>query len=297
MTPATLAEMFAAALLGAACVAGLSLRHIQKLRHQLKDKEDSIARTSKLLIEKNIELFDQNVHQQKLLAAKDDFLAIASHQLRTPANEIKWQIGGILQAGYWDPRARSDLEKIQKSAAKMERLIEDLLDFVTVEQGGTRRAVSPYDPDTIVRQVAQRTAKNFSHRAIALSFSLEFRGTLESLDPDALDMAMDNLLENAYLYTPHTTGTVRVATMRGKGGEFQAEVEDSGIGVDPGMREHLFVKFRRGTEAQKRNTEGSGLGLYVVKTIVERVGGTVQFAPRDGGGSIFRISIPSKKAG
>ncbi len=293
MTFSSLLGLSGAAALGAAVVGGLMLRQMDILQKRVKEKEDSIASTSKLLIEKNIELFDQNVNQQKLLASKDDFIAIASHQLRTPAAEIKWGLGALIDQLPTKQASAEELGTILKSSKKMERLIEDLLQFVTVEQGRTRLAVTPYDPDAVVKAATERIAKDFSKRSIRITTSLSFGGTIDSIDQNALEMAVSNMVENAYLYTPDP-GEIVVRTKRTAAGQFEFEVEDSGMGVSPDMREKLFVKFRRAAEAQQHNTEGSGLGLYIVKTILERVGGTTMFRPRPQSGSIFGFSVPPK---
>ncbi len=287
----SLIELFGAGILGAAVAAGLLLRHIKELKKLLEKKERAIAQTSKLLIDKNIELFDQNVGQQKQLASKDDFVAIASHQLRTPAAEIKWGVGALLDQLEPASPMRNDLLTVMKSAEKMESLIEDLLQFVTVEQDQTHRAVSSYNPETVVAAAVARTAKDFSTRPVAVSTSFNFSGTIKSIDPNALDMIVSNLLENAYHYTPDH-GKIAVCTSRNTE-QFEVVIEDSGVGVPLDMRDKLFVKFRRASKEQGQNIEGSGLGLYIVKTVLDRVGGSVHYAPREGGGSVFSFKLPT----
>ncbi len=292
----TLVGTLLTALLGAAVAAGLFLKQIQKLRAKVKEKEDSIAQTSKLLIQKNIELFDQNVKQQKMLASKDDFIAIASHQLRTPATEIKWGLGELIKSvSPKETVLRAGLDRLYASSLKMEQLIESLLHFAAVEQGSVHLAVTPYEPDPLLRTAALRIEKDFNTPSISLALDLRFAGTFDSIDQASLEMAASNLIENAFHYTA-SPGTVSVRTKKANSGAFELEVEDNGIGISEEMRERIFVKFRRAPEAQARNEGGSGVGLYIVKTLVERAGGQVGFESAGQKGTVFHFSIPPRKS-
>src|SRR3989344_4657680 len=173
------------------------------LREQLKKAEENIARTSRLMIEKNVELFDQNVNQQKQLAVKDDFIAIASHQLRTHLNEIRWGMGELLESSASEKEKQS-YQQIFDSAKRMEKIVEDLLQFVEVEQAHTRVTISPYDPDAIVQASADR-------------------------------------IENAFHYTA-PSGVVTVHTFKGDGDTFHLEITDTGIGIPEAMTAQMFLK-------------------------------------------------------
>ena len=264
------------------------------LREQLKKAEDTIARTSRLMIEKNVELFDQNVNQQKQLAVKDDFIAIASHQLRTPLNEIKWGMGELLESAEND-KEQASYQRIFDSAKRMEKIVEDLLQFVEVEQAHSRAAITPYDADVVVRRAAGRISKDFPDTDISLSLDLAYGETLQSMDASAFEMIVDNLIENAYHYTP-APGTIKIRTRKGEGGTFQLEIEDSGIGIPTTMSQNMFLKFRRSAEAIERNKEGSGLGLYIVKTLLERGDGAISFESKEGKGTIFRVVLLKEKS-
>ncbi|HEY4487495.1 MAG TPA: HAMP domain-containing sensor histidine kinase [Candidatus Paceibacterota bacterium] len=264
------------------------------LREQLKKAEDTIARTSRLMIEKNVELFDQNVNQQKQLAVKDDFIAIASHQLRTPLNEIKWGMGELLESAEND-KEQASYQRIFDSAKRMEKIVEDLLQFVEVEQAHSRAAITPYDADVVVRRAAGRISKDFPDTDISLSLDLAYGETLQSMDAAAFEMIVDNLIENAYHYTP-APGTIKIRTRKGEGGTFQLEIEDSGIGIPTTMSQNMFLKFRRSAEAIERNKEGSGLGLYIVKTLLERGDGAISFESKEGKGTIFRVVLLKEKS-
>lgn len=272
--------------------AGIALwGRLRAVRLELAKAKDSIGLTSRLLIEKNVELFDQNVAQQKMLAIKDDFLAIASHQLRTPLSEVRWSIGELIDAAP-EGDLRRAYERIFVSTNRMQRIIEDLLRLVEVQQGEVRAAVTPYDPNPLIRAAAASIAHEFPESSLSVSFELLFSGALSCLDEASLGMLVGNLIENAYHYT-RPRGSVVLKTKSGSEGAFVFEIEDSGIGISPEMAANMFSKFRRAQEAIELNKDGSGLGLYIVKTLSDRARGSVAYEPRQGGGSVFRVSLPA----
>lgn len=272
----------------------VQLNRNRGLRERLKKAEDTIAQTSRLMIEKNVELFDQNVSQQKQLAVKDDFIAIASHQLRTPLNEIKWGMGELMELAKNDMERKS-YQQIFDSAKRMEKIVEDLLRFVEVEQAHSRAAITPYDADAVVRRVAERISKDFPDSGVSLTFDLAYGETIQSVDAAAFEMIVDNLLENAYHYTP-APGIIKIRSRKGEGSTLQLEIEDNGIGIPATMSQKMFLKFRRSAEAIERNKEGSGLGLYIVKTLLERGNGDITFESKEGKGTIFRIVLLKEKS-
>jgi len=277
-----------------AAFSSVLIQRVRETRDRLKKAEDSNAQTSRLLIEKNVELFDQNIRQQRELAIKDDFIAIASHQLRTPLNEIKWGTGELIESAK-TKKNKQAYNQIFGSAKRMEKIVEDLLRFVEVEQNHMRAAITPYEPDALIRASTDRVAKNFSESGISLKLDLTSGAKISSIDASAFEMIVDNLLENAYHYTPQG-GTICIRSHGGEGGTVQLEIEDSGIGIPEEMVQNMFVKFRRSEEAIARNREGSGLGLYIVKTLLDRVGGTITFESKEGKGTTFRITLPKEKS-
>ena len=108
-------------------------------------------------------------------------------------------------------------------------------------------------------------------------------------------MIVDNLLENAYHYT-QKGGSISVRSMKSVGESLQLEIQDTGIGIPAEMAQQMFVKFRRSEAAIARNKEGSGLGLYIAKTLVDRAGGEISFTSEEGKGTTFRVAFLKKKA-
>lgn len=294
MTMATFALISTFAALAAALAGAWFFVRVRELEAQLEKAKDSVTQTSRLLIEKNVELVDQNVVQQKELSKKDDFLAIASHQLRTPLNEVIWGVGEMIDAAH-DPEEKAQYERIFSSARRMQKIIEDLLGFVHVDQGRARLAVLAYQPDPIVLAAAQRLEADFKGRGVTLELHLAHGRMIESIDPESLDMIVSNFIENAYRYTP-APGRIDVYTKRGADDSFEFQITDTGIGVSAEMQQTLFTKFRRSPRAVELNKEGSGLGLYIIKTLLDLAGGAVSFESTEGKGSTFRFHVPKALA-
>jgi len=260
------------------------------LSNRLKKSETAITDTTRLLVQKNIELFDQNLVQQKELAKKDDFLAIASHQLRTPLNEMLWGLSEILE-NTADAEQKALFERILGSGKRAQKIIEDLLGFVQVNQGQVRRTISPYDPDSVILAIVQRLKGDFKDSGVDVELHLKYNQKITSIDADSFEMIATNLIENAYHYTP-SGGHLTVSTKRGADETLEFAVSDTGIGIPPDMMKNMFVKFRRAPDAIARNKEGSGLGLYVIKTLLDLSGGSVTFESEYGKGTTFHIHIP-----
>ncbi len=269
-------------------------RRNKRLTKRVKTLTDDLSKTAKILIEKNLELVEQNLTQQKLLESKDDFINIVSHQLRAPMTQVKWGLDAILK----NPEEKissSHRESLQKVYASVEhsiRLISDLVHLVRIEQGGTQLAVTAYAPDAIVSSCVEQASKEFVQKNIILSVETKAEGsTVNSIDPDSLEMVVNNLVENAFHYTP-SGGKLSVQTYATPEDTYKIIVSDSGIGMSPEQQKVLFTKFKRGADAIQVNAHGSGLGLYIVKKIIEHHKGSVSFTSQKNNGTTFIITLP-----
>ena len=280
--------------LGAALVVALFAAwlfiHSRQLSVRLKRAEESVTQTSRLLIQKNVELFDRSLKQQGELAKKDDFVAIASHQLRTPLNEVIWALGELIDTCK-DQALKDSYQRIFDSAKRMQKIIEDLLAFVQVEQSKTRQSVALYDADPVILGTVQRLQADFRDSGITIGTHLSFGKSINAIDTASLEMITSNLIENAYHYTP-APGNIRVTTRRLENDNFELEVSDSGIGIPADMINTMFTKFRRAPSAVARNKGGSGLGLYVIKSLLDLAGGSISFDSTEGKGTTFHVRLP-----
>ena len=269
-------------------------QRVRGFRRMLAQKSEDVERTSKLLIEKNIELLDRAIRLQKLLEAKSDFISIASHQLRTPMTEIKWGIE-VVQEGMisgFTPEQIAHLTQLHASSIKMIRLVDDLLQMVHAEAGYGEYRIGPCDIDAIVQKVAEkhRVVATGQHKEIV--FDLKSGGRTVFADHEMLEIVMANLLENALWYTL-PGGKIEVAT-RVADKNLEVRVSDNGVGIPAAMRDGIFQKFKRSSAAMHMNPNGSGLGLYIVKNIIDQHGGVIDFTSVEGKGTMFHFSLPLK---
>jgi len=280
--------------LSALGVAGYLFFQNRSLHKVLVEKTTEIEESSRMLIGKNLELNDQNAKQQKLLESREDFIAIVSHQLRTPATEVRWGIGEIRNNPDWKLTVDEHvyIERLYMSAEWMVNLIDRLVKLVNFEHGVGSSLFSAYAPDEAIKASSEQVKTLFPDKKMDLVFELAYEGVLMSMDPDSLKMVVSNLVENAFHYTPEG-GVVTVRSMKGPDGSLTVRVSDTGIGISPEKQKTMFVKFQRDKNAVAANEKGMGLGLYVVKKIVEQRGGTIGFETAEGKGTTFFFTVPN----
>jgi signal transduction histidine kinase/ActR/RegA family two-component response regulator len=229
---------------------------------------------------------------------KDEFLATLSHELRSPLNAIVgW--AHLLRAGGADEETvRKGAETIHRNAQAQARLISDILDVSRIVAGKMRLDVRPVELQDVV-EAALETARP---AAEAKGIRLEVERGLApgsdrlSADPDRLQQVLWNLLSNAIKFSPMRVGRV-VIRLESVEGRVLIMVEDNGPGIDPSFLPHIFERFRQAESSSNRRHRGLGLGLAIVRSLVELHGGTVQAANREGSsGSVFTIELPRRVA-
>ena len=228
--------------------------------------------------------------------AKDDFLATVSHELRTPINAVLgWT--QMLRAGILSTnRAERALDAVERNAAALSRMIEDLLDVSRIASGKFRLEFQEVDLATLARLAAEvvRPAAVAKGVAIELVFDAAVRGAPDlrvQADPQRLEQAIWNLLSNAVKFTP-AGGRVSLDAVPDDEC-VTLIVSDTGEGIAPDILPHIFERFRQGDASMTRPHAGLGIGLALVRHIVDLHGGAVQAAsPGRGQGTTFRMRLP-----
>jgi PAS domain S-box-containing protein len=226
---------------------------------------------------------------QRAIKARDDVLGIVAHDLRNPLSTILMQVHLLRRQGpQLERRSQDSGEAIQRAATRMDRLIQDLLDASRIEAGGLaveRRWVN-------VAEVASEAVR--VQQPLASSVSLEIRLDVERdlpdvwADRDRLLQVFENLIGNAIKFTP-PGGSITVRAAR-HGTDVLFEVRDTGPGIDIGDQPHVFDRFWQG---RTKKRAGAGLGLPIVKGIVEAHAGRVWVEGALGQGSTFRFTVPT----
>jgi PAS domain S-box-containing protein len=222
---------------------------------------------------------------------KDEFLATLSHELRTPLNAILGWTAIVLDASLEPERVRHALATIQRNARAQAQLVEDLLDVSRVITGKLRLELAPVDLAAVVDTAADVVRPSAQARGTALEVVAEQRPILILGDADRLQQAVWNLLTNAVKFTPE--GGRIEARLRAEDAAATVMVRDTGRGIDPTFLPHVFDRFRQEDSSTTRSHGGLGLGLALVKSIVQAHGGTVQATSAGAGmGSTFRFEVP-----
>jgi CheY-like chemotaxis protein/anti-sigma regulatory factor (Ser/Thr protein kinase) len=221
---------------------------------------------------------------------KDEFLSTLSHELRTPLNAILgWT--QILMMEEPDGEVGHALEIIERNARAQTKLIEDLLDVSRITTGKLRLSTNVVAIGPIVQAAADAVRPTAEARGVAIEVRLPETPHRLVADPDRLQQVVWNLLSNAVKFTP-SGGQVAVAAEQ-VGAAVQIRVSDTGQGIDPAFLPYVFDRFRQADSTSTRSHGGLGIGLTIVRHIVELHGGTVRAdSAGEGRGSVFTVSLP-----
>ena len=228
---------------------------------------------------------------ERLSASKDEFLALLSHELRTPLNAILgWtqilRSGSVASANF-----DKGLGVIERNVRAQTQLVDDLLDMSRIISGQMRLEVQPVMPFAFVQGAIESARPAADARGVRLEATLDPAAGPVSGDANRLQQVAWNLISNAIKFTPRG-GQVQV-TFERVNSNIEICVADSGIGIRPDFLPHIFERFRQADATPTREHGGLGLGLSIVKHIVELHGGTVEAnSDGEGQGATFRVRLP-----
>jgi len=224
---------------------------------------------------------------------KTEFVSIASHQLRSPLSGIKWLIELVLNdTGELKPDQREYLEQIDVSNERMIQLVEDLLDVSRIETGRKFTIEKKdFDIKPVLDDLLKEMASLSLQKQVSLKLDTAFPGAIHAnADQEKIREVFKNLISNAVKYTSQG-GHVSVGFSR-TDDEMQFSVKDDGIGIPKDQQKKIFEKFFRASNVGRVEAEGTGLGLYIAKAIIEGHGGRIWFESEEGKGTRFFFSLP-----
>jgi signal transduction histidine kinase/ActR/RegA family two-component response regulator len=227
--------------------------------------------------------------------AKDEFLATLSHELRTPLNVVLGWVGMLRKKMMTEERASRALEIIERNARQQAELIDDLLDISRIVTGKLQLELRPLDFGIIVSTVAESLRPGAEAKGVCLQVKAPEKAMVKG-DPDRLRQTVWNLLANAVKFTP-SGGSVRVE-LTSDAQHVRLTVRDTGVGISAEFLPRVFDRFQQADSSTTRAHSGVGLGLAIVRELVELHGGTVQAESAGlGAGAVFTVSLPATSAG
>ena len=228
---------------------------------------------------------------ERASAMKDDFLATVSHELRTPLNAILGWVRILRSRPVAATELEHALEVMDRNASIQIQLIEDLLDMSRITSGKMRLNVQPLNPVAFIEAAIQTVTPAAEAKGIHLQKALDPAAGPITGDPDRLQQVVWNLLSNAIKFTGRN-GRIDIV-LRRAGSHIEIIVADTGVGIRPGSLSLIFNRFQQGDSSRTRAVGGLGLGLSIVKHLVEQHGGSVSVAsPGEGEGATFTIQLP-----
>jgi len=248
--------------------------------------------------EGNLLAFMKIIRNRTALAAamrsKSEFVTVASHQLRTPVTEINWALESLATAEELTETNKSVVQNALAASHSLLRRIEDLLNIAKMEEGGFGYSFTPVDILALIGKVLADILPVAKGVGVKVYFDRPAHDFPPiTVDAKHLSLALVNILENAIRYNV-TNGEVIVKADQVEGKPFVAiSVKDTGIGIPPEDTQKLFTKFYRAENAVKLQTEGSGLGLYIAKSIVNAHGGEIWVESELSRGTTITLTLPT----
>lgn len=242
-----------------------------------------------------IEVFRDITIEEEIDQMKSEFISLASHQLRTPLSTIKTYSHMIVEGylGKIAPEQKRALRTIIGATNRMNELISTLLNITRIESGTIDVSPKLLSVDKLADEVVKNLSIQASTKAISLSLKVSGKGTT-NVKTDALlaSEVLTNLVSNAIKYTPE--GGIVDIIIRPRARDVHVSVRDNGWGIPRHVQDQVFSKFFRAHNIVKRETTGTGLGLYMVKGLLDRLGGTITFTSDEGKGTTFQFTLPRR---
>lgn len=262
------------------------LQEVRRLNSHLQHEVDAATK----------QLRRTNAQLQRLDETKDEFISMASHQLRTPLTSIKGYLSMLIE-GDLGKVSKSQKEVLEEAFTSSERMVRLIGDFLNVSRLQTGKFVIEKRPVDMIRLV-QREVSALEEVAKARGLTIAFRGpaTLPpvELDENKIQQVVMNFIDNAIYYS-RENGTIEVALKKTLAG-IECTVKDDGIGVPKAEQEGLFGKFFRASNARTQRPDGTGVGLFLAKRVVQDHGGDIIFHSIEGKGSTFGFWLPVSSA-
>lgn len=227
---------------------------------------------------------------------KSEFVTLAAHQLRTPTSAVKWSLQSLMSGdlGTLNAEQKKAIETAYITNDRVISLVRDLLDLAQIEEGKYISKTELADIEEIIQSVINENKQIIANRKLRVEFKRSETPLPKlMLDKEKIKIAIGNIFDNALRYTL-AGGKVTISSFGSKK-QVQVEVKDTGLGIPSDEQERVFTKFFRAENIRKMDTEGTGLGLYIAKNIIEAHEGKIWFNSEENKGTTFYFTIPVKE--
>ncbi len=250
-----------------------------------------------LLLEPNVGAvvvnFRDVTKEKQIDQAKTEFVSLASHQLRTPLTTVKWYAEMLLgnQIGSLTPKQKEYLNEVYGSNQRMINLVNDLLDVSRIDMGTFFAESEQIDLKELVENILKDYKPQISSKKLEINKTFDGSSKIK-IDSRMCRIILQNLLSNAIKYT--LAGGKIDLKLNTSSNNLSIKITDNGMGIPADAQGKIFTKFFRAANVKEVDTRGTGLGLYLVKSLVEKAGGKLEFRSKENQGTTFEITVPLK---
>jgi signal transduction histidine kinase len=240
-----------------------------------------------------LKVIKNRTREVELLRSKSEFITVAAHQLRTPLTAVHWIFETFAKSESLVPEDKELVMNGLTASAKLLKIVNDLLDVSKIESGKFGYSFTEIDIGVFMDDLLKNANLLAKKYGVSLFFDRPKSPIIIHGDPQKLGIAFSNLIDNAIKYNVKNGQVVVKIEPYPNRPYIQITIKDTGIGISKDALSKLFSKFFRGENVIKEQTEGSGLGLYIVKNIILRHGGNISADSALGRGSSFYVVLPT----
>ncbi len=239
-----------------------------------------------------IVMFRDITEEKAIDQTKTEFVSLASHQLRTPLTAIGWYAEMLISGdtGKINKEQKSYLEQIAESNSRMVELVNSLLSVSRIDLGTFAINPEPTDLKEVSKSVIAELAPTIKKKKMKITEVYDPKVPVVSVDPKLIRIVFQNLLSNSVKYT-QDKGAIEVG-IKNKKTDILITVSDNGYGIPKAQQQKIFTKLFRADNVREKDTDGTGLGMYIVKSVVEQSGGEIWFESEENKGTTFFVKIP-----
>jgi signal transduction histidine kinase len=242
-----------------------------------------------------VKIVRDETRESEMVESKGEFVSVAAHNLRTPLTALNWSLEALAEDVKDNPEAREKIKNAGEIVERMIKTVNDLLDIAKIEEGKFGYEFKNIELSEFLSQIVAHVKPIAEEYGVSVRFDGSDKKYGARIDPNRFGIVVTNLLDNAIRYNVKG-GEVAVSLedAREKKGFIKIKIADTGIGIPEEERGKIFEKFYRSPNAIHAQPNGTGLGLYITKNIVERHGGEINIESALGRGTTFSIFVPSK---